>query len=82
MDVDISYGISFADGVMVITCLGVTSFAGGPNALEWALAFRDGKSVDSKFEFLERARGKAIGQERYMRLCKHPCWYVVKLGQT
>lgn len=45
MDVDIPYGISFADGVMVIPCLGVSDFARGPKALEWALAFRDGKIV-------------------------------------
>lgn len=36
---------SLNDGAFVVPCLGVTNFVGGPKALEWALAFRDGKRV-------------------------------------
>lgn len=43
MDANNHTSRSLDDGAFVVPCLGVTNFVAGPKALEWALAFQDGK---------------------------------------
>lgn len=45
MDANTHTSRSLDDGAFVVPRLGVTNFVGGPKALEWALAFRDGKRL-------------------------------------
>lgn len=45
MDANTHTSRTLNDGAFLVPRLGFTNFVGGPKALEWALAFRDGKRV-------------------------------------